>query len=159
VPVRISKVGQTRYRVDFVGERAGQPYSGTTIVDQGTSYTCGTGELARLIGGSDAGACVRDTSGSGNPIEAIFSAFAVDEDIRLLRREERQLAGRTAQCYTTEQVSSGAAGTLCVDPGGALLSIESADPNGTHIVAAVVTDSVTDADFMPPYEVRDVPAQ
>jgi hypothetical protein len=157
VPVRIFKDGESRYRVDFVGEREGQPYSGISIVDEGTGYICGTGELARLIGGDEAGACVRDPGGTGNPIEALFGAFTVDESLRIVERSERQVAGRIGQCYTTEHTASGARGTICTDSSGALLAIESADPTGTNIIASDVTDSVTDADFTPPYEVRELP--
>jgi hypothetical protein len=159
VPVRIYKDGQQRYRVDFVGEREGQPYSGVSIIDQGSAYTCGTGELAVLIGGDESGACVRDPGGTGNPIEALFSAFNADPNLRILERTERQIAGRTARCFTTEHVASGARGTVCQDAtGGALLAIESADPADTNIVATEVTDAVSDADFVPPYELHELPA-
>jgi hypothetical protein len=158
VPVRIYKDGEQRYRVDFVGQREGQPYSGVSIIDEGSAYICGTGELARLIGGNEAGACVRDPGGTGNPIEALFSAFSADPNLRILERSERQVAGRTARCYTTEHTASGERGTLCQDAaGGALLAIESADPAGTNIVATDVSDGVNDADFAPPYEVRELP--
>jgi hypothetical protein len=49
---------------------------------------------------------------------------------------------------------------VCQDSaGGALLAIESADPADTNIVATEVNDSVTDADFQPPYELRELPGE
>lgn len=160
VPVRIYKDAQDRYRVDFIGQRDGQAYSGSSIIDRGTAYICGTGEFARLIGGSEAGACARDPGGAGNPLEALFSAFNADPDIRIVERSERPIAGRTANCYTTEHADSLERGTVCQDPAsGALLAIESADPLGTNIVATELRDHVNDADFAPPYEVRELPNQ
>jgi hypothetical protein len=159
VPLRVYKSGEGRYRVDFAGEREGQPYTGTSIVDEGTGFSCGTGPLALRLGGSEAGVCVRDPGGSGNPIEALFGAFNVDRSIRIVQQSQRQIAGRTADCYTTRHAASGAEGTLCVDQLGVLLAIESADPNGTNIVASAVTDTASDADFVPPYEVRELPGE
>ena len=160
VPVRIYKDAQDRYRVDFIGQRDGQAYSGSSIIDRGSAYICGTGEFARLIGGNEAGACARDPGGTGNPLEALFGAFNADPDIRIIERSQRQISGRTADCYTTEHATSLERGTVCQDAaGGALLAIESADPLGTNIVATELRDQVSDADFAPPYEVRELPNQ
>jgi hypothetical protein len=152
---RIHKDG-ARFRLDINDRRDGQPFTRVLIVTPSAAYLCVTGEPAEALGGDASGTCIQEASSAADPFEGLLSAFEVSASVRLLDTSERTIAGRAASCYTTEDTSSGASGTICVDAGGALLAVESSGAGGISVVATAVVDTVTDADFAPPFTVLDI---
>jgi hypothetical protein len=153
----INKDG-ARFRMDITGSGESPAMNATILINETASYLCFTGEQAEVFGGDASGVCVEDPGGQGNALDGLLSAFTVDEGVRLLDTSQRSIAGRAATCYETEDTESGAAGTVCVSAGGALLAVESADAGGVNVVATSISDDVDEAQFEPPYEVRALPA-
>jgi hypothetical protein len=144
-----------RFRLDVSGEREGAPFSAITIIGGSGSFACFTGAQAEAFGQSPDGVCAEVTNDAENPLTGVLAAFTVTEATRLLETGQRQIAGREATCYRTS--NAGIEGTACFDPAGVLLAIESTDAGGINLVAVQVADTVRDADFLPPFEVKAIP--
>ena len=96
-----------------------------------------------------------------DPLFDIPQELEDTQDVDLVDKSERQIAGMDATCFT---VSSGLAdlgeGEVCFSSKGLLLYLRS-EAGGTSslIEATSASMDVTDADFEPPYEIFELPEQ
>lgn len=146
-------------RFEIAVTEAGEESRSIFINTGGKSYICTSG------GGEES--CLGTTTEQVEAGEEAFSFFFDTpqelaeevEDVDLVDKSERQIAGVDATCFT---VRSGlltlAEGEICFSEEGLLLFLRGeAEGEGFTVEATSVSTDVTDADFEPPYEVIELP--
>jgi hypothetical protein len=162
--ITIYKDGADRIRFDFAGEQDGQAYQASFIESAADSYLCISGEAAASFGellGTDtsAGVCLKSAPDDpNNPVGSILDelqSFSADT-VELQSKEEMQIAGQDATCYTVRDTETSTTNTACFNGDGVLLA---AGPSGAmDLNATSVSAEVSASDFEPPYPVQDLPS-
>jgi hypothetical protein len=156
--ITIYKDGEDRLRFDFAGVQDGVPFEGSLIESPDGTFLCFSGEAAAVFGSAD-GVCIEsDPDDPTNPVGGITDDFEVTEedlaDTTIVGREEREIAGQDAICYTTTSPDTTGNTVVCISDDGVLLSVEN---EGSGFTATSVEGSPSDSDFEAPYEVQEIP--
>jgi hypothetical protein len=123
-----------------------------TIIDAGAqSVTCtsaggsGTCFAAGAVGGLEA---------PGISVLEDFEASAANYQVEPI--DDRTIAGISGECFRYSSASG--TGTTCIGPNGELLLMEATQAGQTFsFTATSVDDDVSDADFVPPYPITELP--
>jgi hypothetical protein len=156
--ITIYKDGSDRIRFDISGEQDGQQFDGTFIESPDGSYLCFSGDAAAIFGSTE-GVCVEsDPDDPNNPVGGITDDFEITEedlaDMTIEGREEREIAGEDAICYTTTSPDTTGPSEVCISEDGILLGVNS---EGAGFTATSIEDDPSDADFEPPFPIEEIP--
>lgn len=157
--ITIYKDGADRLRFDFSGTQDGVAFEGSLIDTPDGTLLCFTGEAAALFGSPD-GVCIEsDPDDPTNPVGGLTDEFEVTKedlaDTTIVGREERQIAGQDAVCYTTTSPDTIGDSVVCMSDDGMLLSVQN---EGSGLTATSVEGPPSDSDFEAPYEIQEIPA-
>jgi hypothetical protein len=156
------KDGDKRFRFDVTATQGDQPVSVIFIQTGETSVFClkDAGELGALFGiAAGEGVCINSASSDENPVGTISSTFSDIEnaDITVLDRSSRTVAGKDGDCFRGKDNKTAEISTICFDKDGVILYADTEGADASKIEATDVAGSVSDGDFTPPYEIRDIP--
>jgi hypothetical protein len=147
-------------RIEIAGEQGGEEFRTIIINAGGKTYLCADagGEQSCLT--TDIEATETQTA-LLDPLFDIPEELAEDaEDVDLIDKSERQIAGIDATCFTVSGALSGLGegeGEVCFSDDGLLLYLGGETGGETFIFEATeVSTDVTDDDFEPPYDVVDL---
>ena len=144
-------------RIEFSGMVGGEEIAIVIIEAGGTSYLCFSS------GGDESCLATGETAAETAAIAPLFDVprgIAEEiEDVGLVDRSQRTIAGVNATCFTVSGALAGLGeGEICFSDEGLLLFLQS-EVGGTSSTfeATSVSRDVTDADFEPPYELSELP--
>jgi hypothetical protein len=155
----IYKQTTERLRFDLSSGRDGETTDIVLIAAPEGSAFClhNAGEFGELLGiPSGDGVCFADDP----TLDATPSEFAVlvsrvaNGEFEIIGRDERDIAGEDADCYTIRD-AAGAESQMCLSEDGALLA--ATQPDGSSLEATDVTANVDVSDFALPYEIAELP--
>jgi hypothetical protein len=146
-------------RFEMAYEEGGEEFRTIIITTGGKSYLCNSalGQescLATEAEDAEAGAASLDLL-SDIPKELAEDA----EDVDLVDTSHRKIAGVDATCFTVESgLADLGEGEVCLSDEGLLLYMSSEADGATSVFEATsVSTDVTDADFVPPYDILEIP--
>lgn len=138
-----------RFRMDFSAEGA----SGTMISAEDAVIICSEGACFRMSA-SGSGSMPNPGAALSEQIEE-FQAGAMEADVQ--PAGSREIAGAEAQCFEFDDSANNTSGLVCYSEGGIPLLMESESAEGEfRMEATSFEDSVSDADFEPPYPVSSL---
>ncbi len=152
----VQRPPDTRFETSIV--RGGEEFRTIVINTGGKSYVCFS------FGGEDS-CLVTDVEQSDENTAALDLFFDVlrtvaeePEEVDLVDRSERQIAGVDATCFMVESTLVGLGdGEICLSDEGILLLLHSQTDGRSSTFEATFVGEPTDADFELPYDIVDLP--
>jgi hypothetical protein len=144
-------------RFEISSTEGGEEFRTIIISAGGKSYLC-----TSVAGAETCLATEADTEETAllDPLFNIPEELAGEaEDVDLIDKSERQIAGLDATCFTIRSglVTLGE-GEICFSDDGLLLYLQGeSDGDSFSFEATSASTDVTDADFEPPYEITELP--
>ncbi len=162
--VQLYKDADKRLRFDATVMQDGQQLQVSFIQTDQLSALClkDAGALGALLGLQPGeGACLDSGADDAtNPLGDLTSLFTDLEntDVAPLQTSSRTIAGKDTTCFQTTDSATGNATTACFTDDGYLLYSKEEGDAPVELEATDVSGSVSDSDFVLPYEVHQLPA-
>lgn len=155
------KQGDTRLRFEVTVKRDGVDSQIIFIQNGATSVFClkDAAEFGAIFGiPPGQGLCFNSNAGADNPVGSLGSSFSDIEnaDVTVLDRSQRTIAGKDGDCYRLQDNQTSAITAACFSSDGVILYSKDEGGDVSEIEATDISGTVSDSDFDPPYEVRDL---
>ncbi|MBI2723880.1 MAG: hypothetical protein HYX50_02355 [Chloroflexi bacterium] len=157
------KDGQNRFRFDVTATQDGKDVAIISIEDGATSVFClrDAGDLSALLGvEAGQGVCFNnDPSAGTNPIGSLSQSLNdfQNQNVTLIGQSTRTVAGKSGDCFRTQNNDDQTIETTCFSSDGAILYAETEGPEGNKLEATEIGGAVSGGDFNVPYAIRDLP--
>jgi hypothetical protein len=140
-------------RFEIAYEEGGEEFRTIIITTGGKSYLCTS------AAGQESCLATEAEEAEASPLDLLSDITGDAEDVDLVDTSHRKIAGVDATCFTVESgLADLGEGEVCLSDEGLLLYLSSEVNGATSVFEATsVSTDVTDADFVPPYEIIELP--